>query len=213
MIWAATLLPSSTTARTTWVLACLGFLVWSGCTDQTSFTSETPLPTSILVSPEDFRGAVPCALEDTPDAMQSYQVTLLDVTGEEPFALPSSSLVPCLQPVSFTFVVPGRRYIARVSAFERADLSSPAPGYPEAVDENGVAVQPRGATTCYGSRSALDAASGLGGAGGAGSPSDEALFGGAGGADGSQSIGVVAVRNSVLAVRGCAPLLDSAAAK
>jgi hypothetical protein len=186
-------------------------LVVVGCTDTTTFQGETPLPTSMSVSPVDFQGEVPCAApdQDLALAMRSYQVTLVDVTdAAAPFALPSSSVAPCLQPVVFTFVAPGHSYIAEVAAFDRADLTTPAPGYPRAVDADGVVVNPTWTTTCYGTEDAFDAVTaGMGGAGGAGGAA--ASEAGAAGASDAVPVGAVAVRNAQIAVRGCAPLREA----
>jgi hypothetical protein len=196
-----------------WYPLWLGALAVGACTESTSFEGETPLPTSMSVAPVDFRGNVPCAAPDMDiaGAMRSFQVTLVDVTdAAAPFALPSSSVIPCLQSVEFTYVVPDHSYIALVSAFDRDDLTVPAPGYPQAVDADGAEVTPTWTTTCYGTQDALDAATegmggagGVGGAGGAGGAANEA---GAGGAGGALQLGAVAVLNAQIAVRGCVQL-------
>jgi hypothetical protein len=113
--------------------------------------------------------------------------------------------------VAFTYVVPGHSYIAVVSAFDRDDLTVPAPGYPQAVDAVGAEVTPTWETTCYGTQDALDAAAGegmggVGGAGGAGSAGGAASEAGAGGAGGATPLGAVAVQNASIAVRGCVQL-------
>jgi hypothetical protein len=167
----------------------------------------------MVVQPEDFLGAVPCL--PAPGAMRAYQVTLLDVTedlpgpADEPFALPASGVVPCEVPVGFQFVVPGHRYIARVSAFavEPSELRQPSPGYPAVVDASGQVVAPRWTTTCHGTPEALAAALSLGG----GAPDTGAggAMGGAGGEGNDVPRGALAVTNAQVPVRGCEPLTDS----
>lgn len=190
-------------------------LVLLACSGGTGPRGQIQVPTRMVVQPQDFLGSVPCVA--APGAMRSYQVTLLDVTEDlpgpqsEPFALPTSSVVPCEVPVGFQFVVPGHRYVARVAAFDLdpSELSQPSPGYPAVVDASGRVVAPRWTTTCHGTPEALAAAQGVDlGAGGAGS----AAQGGAGGAGGEGAMdvprGALAVTNAQVPVRGCEPLVD-----
>ncbi len=197
-------------------------ITWS-CTDSGNTEVETPLPTAIIVQPIDFRGVLPCSTTGTTEAgkIGSYQATLIDVTeglpsGSGTFTLPSSNIVPCEQAVVFMFVVPGHRYIAQVDAFERRDLKARSPGLRQVVassepsDGTGQSIPPTWTTTCYGSAESLDAVSG-GGAGGAGGGAggaggDASLGGGGLGGSGTTSIGVMALQNAQLPVRGCEEL-------
>lgn len=204
------------------LLALAAAITWS-CTDSGSNEVETPLPTAIVVQPIDFRGAVPCSTTGSNEAgkVGSYQATLIDVTeglpgGSETFTLPSSNIVPCEQSVVFMFVVTGHRYIAQIDAFERRDLKARTPGLRQVVaasepsDGSGQAIAPTWTTTCYGSAESLDAVSGGGaggqGGGGGGPGGDAALGGGGLGGSGTTSIGVMALQNAQLPVRGCEPL-------
>jgi hypothetical protein len=196
-------------------------ITWS-CTDSGSSEVETPLPTAIVLQPIDFRGVVPCSATGTTEAgkIGSYQATLIDVTeglqsGTETFTLPSSNIVPCEQAVVFMFVVPGHSYIAQVDAFERRDLKARSPGLRQVVassepsDGTGQSIPPTWTTTCYGSAESLDAVSGggAGGGGGVGGAGGDAALGGGGlGGSGTTSIGVMALPNAQLPVRGCQPL-------
>ncbi|MBN2194137.1 MAG: hypothetical protein JW751_15075 [Polyangiaceae bacterium] len=63
--------------------------------------------------------------------------------------LPSSGPVPCELPVSFGFVVPGHRYLARVDGYDRHDLIPFAEGHPDLVDpDTGEYVAPRWVWLC-----------------------------------------------------------------
>lgn len=169
-------------------IALVGGLFASCSNSSTSDTDDLPT-TSILVSPQDFLGELVCG--EYPGAVRRYQATLLDVTEDlaEPFALPSSELLRCNQTAYFSFVRPGRRYIAQVHAYDSPDLAIQAPGVPLVVDRDGQVVEPRWQTTCYG-EDGVDYA--VGGAGGAGS-----------------DWGVEALLYTQLYVRGCGQLVDS----
>lgn len=193
-----------------------------GCTDEGLSFRETPLPTSVSVSPVDFQGEVPCGPVGESEAgkLGSFQATLVDVTEGLPqktFTLPSSNVVPCEKAAVFMFVVPGHRYEAHITAYERRDLKVRTPGYPEVVaadepnDGSGATVLPRWKSTCYGTAEALeaatagDAAGGAGGAGGAGAAG--ALGdGGLGGSGTTTPRGLLALPNAQLPLRGCTPL-------
>ena len=142
--------------RLSWLLPLLLF----GCGTSPAGTG-IDLPTVVAVSPEDFRGSVPCT--NAPGAMRAFVATLTDLgTSEEPvsFSLPSSVVrtpelggrfgpVPCEQAAGFSFVVPGHRYSAEVEAYDRTDLVALGPGSRILVDPaSGNYVPPRWTTSC-----------------------------------------------------------------
>src|SRR5688572_25478601 len=99
--------------------------------------------------------------------MRRYSATIFDVSVDPPFEyfeLPSSDLVPCLQEVSFSFVVLDHEYVARIQGYDEDDLSKQSAGSPNAVDDDGHVVAPRWTTECG------QLVTGLGGAGAGGSP-------------------------------------------
>ena len=159
-------------------IALSGFLVLtaaSACADTGSGDAGIIHPTLIAVSPEDFLGGVPCV--PGPGAMQRYVATLYDVTdagpdGGAPFVLPSTPPTGCTQTAVFGFVVPGRRYLARVEGYDRTDLQQLAPGSASlfAVG-SGDFVEPRWTGLCSGRLPASDAAA-EGDAGGEAGSSD-----------------------------------------
>lgn len=135
------------------------FLLW-GCGTSPSATT-IDLPTTVAVSSEDFRGAVPCG--DAPGAMKSFVATLTDLgTEDEPtsFTLPSSVVrsedlggrygpVSCAQAAASSFVVAGHRYVAEVEAYDRTDLVALGAGSRTLVDAaTGQYVAPRWTTSC-----------------------------------------------------------------
>lgn len=170
----------------------------ASCTNATRTPPRPPQPTSLAVSPTDFLGPVPCG--GSPGNLLVYQATLYDVTEdlEEPFELPSSELLPCAVDAYFERIVAEHRYIARIRAFDRSDLSPLSLGSPVVLDAEGHPVEPRFTTTCLG-RDDVDY--GLGGAPNAG-------VGGVLGASAVEDWGVEAYENARIYVRGCLPLVD-----
>jgi hypothetical protein len=153
-------------------------------------TVYLPIVSSLIVSPDDFLGDEPCS--DEAGAVRTYQATLVDVTeGEEDAeALPSSEITSCQAALLFESVVVDRRYIARIDAYDRSDLSTREKGAHGAVDENGDSVAPTWTTTCLGDYNNLAIA------GEANGPAD----------------GVWVYKDTRLFVRGCGPLERQGAA-
>ena len=125
------------------------------CGSNSSTTTAIVRPELVAVDPVDFLGAVPC----TPGAAQSYVATLLDVTPDandklpdSPFQLPSAPPTKCTQPVTFSFVVLGHRYLAQVDAYNVApeQLTPLEPGSRLQLDSEGRRVNPRWQTLCGG---------------------------------------------------------------
>jgi hypothetical protein len=138
-----------------------------GCTNDSASTVGVTHPTMIEIAPEQFLGEVPCADKGEQPGLKRYVATLLDPnedgaggagSGDDAdaaaganandFALPSSPPTSCLAGVGFGFVVPGRRYIARIEGFDRAELASRAPGSPLVVDAEGAPVAPVWSAEC-----------------------------------------------------------------
>jgi hypothetical protein len=144
--------------------------------------------------------------------MRRYSATIYDVSVDPPlefFALPSSDLIPCLQHVTFSFVVPDHEYVARVQGYDRDDLDKQSPGSPHAVDDNGQVVAPRWTTECG------QLVTGLGAAGAGGSQDDaDNDTEGEGGADGAtaapgfQVAGVTSNTRFTVYANYCLPLVD-----
>ncbi len=134
-------LPSGTTPAL--LLAC----AMVACSSSGGSTSE-PAPTLVTVAPSSFGQDLVCG--DFPGAWKSYVVTLIDVTDPNaPFALPSSAAVPCEMPVSFAWVVPGRKYAAEIDLYDETgrDLTPWGPGSPTMQNDEGD-VTPRWSTQC-----------------------------------------------------------------
>ncbi len=130
--------------------ATTAFVALAGCRDNRgSGTLDRP-PTLVEVSPENFLGDVACL--DAQGAMRRYVATLVDVTADAGFAdgfeLPSSGPTSCRRRVSFGFVVPGHRYIARIQGFDVTDLRPLGTGSSVMVSGNGETAPPRWTTTC-----------------------------------------------------------------
>lgn len=195
-------------------LGIAGFAL-AACTG-TSTVATVPLPaTAIVVDPADFMDDVPCL--DTPGAMRRYVATLFSVDPAGPLdagriELPSSPPTSCNDPVWFQRVVDGTQYIAEIDGYDHDDIrplgSDGGPGTAGSrtmVGPNNQYVAPRWTTSC-------------------GKPRLEET-----GHDASTDTGVVpygrcvgnalrdgqapdpsrpvcAVANTVIAMRGCAPL-------
>lgn len=140
--------------------------------------------------------------------MRGYIATLHDVSVEPPlqgFPLPSSSLVPCLQDVGFSFVAIDHEYVARVQGYDRDDLRQQVTGSPNAVDPEGRVVAPRWTAEC-----------GQLATGAAGAPSsNDSDSEGEGGDDGGDTAapgfavaGVTATANFTVYASYCLPLVE-----
>ncbi len=146
--------------------------------------------------------------------MRRYTATIFDVTddlAEAPFELPTSSLVPCEQAVTFSFVVPGHRYAARVRGYDRTNLRKQSSGSPLAVDANGVVVAPRWTTEC-GIQASLSGNAGAGGVSGA-LEGDASSMAGQGGSDdqpapGFSVKGITSASRFTVYADYCLPLVD-----
>jgi hypothetical protein len=113
--------------------------------------SVEPSPTLVTVAPSTFGQGVLCG--DFPGAWKSYVATLTDVTDPaRPFVLASSNPVPCSMPVSFSWVVPGNKYVAEIDGYEQSNLVSyggMSSGSRHVVDPaTGQDVKPRWQTVC-----------------------------------------------------------------
>ncbi len=113
--------------------------------------SEEPSPTLVTVAPSTFGQGVLCG--DFPGAWKSYVATLTDVTDPaRPFVLASSNPVPCSMPVSFSWVIPGNKYVAEIDGYEQGNLVSyggVSSGSRHVVDPaTGKDVKPRWQTAC-----------------------------------------------------------------
>ncbi|WP_437737925.1 hypothetical protein [Sorangium sp. So ce1335] len=79
---------------------------------------DQPIQTSLTIDPLAFLGDVRCSNE--PGAIRSYVATLTDESAPGgPFTLASSPPIPCSSRVSFTFVVAGHEYTARIDGYEQ----------------------------------------------------------------------------------------------
>ena len=113
--------------------------------------SVEPSPTLVTVAPSTFGQGVLCG--DFPGAWKSYVATLTDVTDPaRPFVLASSNPVPCSMPVSFSWVIPGNKYVAEIDGYEQSNLVSyggVSSGSRHMVDlATGQDVKPRWQTVC-----------------------------------------------------------------
>ncbi|WP_438020781.1 hypothetical protein WMF18_17645 [Sorangium sp. So ce315] len=105
------------TGRRALALAALAAL--AACEEGTRVNDdEQTIQTSITIDPLAFLGDVRCSNE--PGAIRSYVATLTDesATGG-PVTLASSPPIPCSSRVSFTFVVAGHEYTARIDGYEQ----------------------------------------------------------------------------------------------
>ena len=142
------------------VLHLSGFSMVFGllaCSSNSSTTSAIVRPELVSVDPTDFLGTVQCSA--APGAARSYVATLLDVSPDAigklpdpPFQLPSAPPTKCTQPVTFSFVVLGHRYLAQVDAYDVApeQLTPLEPGSRLQLDSAGQRVSPRWQTLCGG---------------------------------------------------------------
>jgi hypothetical protein len=115
---------------------------------------EEPQVTGVVVSPQDFLGAVPCV--GAPGGMRLYVAQLIQITAppnpDDELVTPTvltSGAVRCEQGIAFGQVTPGATYAARLWGYDRADLDAAVPGEPTLVDRaTGEPVSPRWTGTC-----------------------------------------------------------------
>ncbi|WP_437603518.1 hypothetical protein WMF28_18165 [Sorangium sp. So ce590] len=111
------------------------------------------LQTSLTIDPLAFLGDVRCSSE--PGAIRSYVATLTDESAEGgPFTLASSPPIPCSSRVSFTYVVEGHEYTARIDGYtqhaeELAPVGDETSGSPHMLVD-GAPVAPRWTWACPG---------------------------------------------------------------
>ncbi|WP_437641138.1 hypothetical protein [Sorangium sp. So ce854] len=105
------------TGRRALALAALAAL--TACEDGSAADNdEQAIQTSLTIDPLAFLGDVRCSNE--PGAIRSYVATLTDESAAGgPVSLASSPPVPCSSRVSFTFVVEGHEYTARIDGYEQ----------------------------------------------------------------------------------------------
>ncbi|WP_433936942.1 hypothetical protein AB3662_20005 [Sorangium cellulosum] len=100
--------------------AALGALALAlgACEEGTGAADDQPIQTSLTIDPLAFLGDVRCSNE--PGAIRSYVATLTDESAAGgPFTLASSPPIPCSSRVSFTHVVAGHEYTARIDGYEQ----------------------------------------------------------------------------------------------
>ncbi|WP_438030363.1 hypothetical protein [Sorangium sp. So ce233] len=97
----------------------LGALALAACEEGTGAAGDDqPIQTSLTIDPLAFLGDVRCSNE--PGAIRSYVATLTDESAPGgPFTLASSPPIPCSSRVSFTYVVEGHEYTARIDGYEQ----------------------------------------------------------------------------------------------
>ncbi|WP_437971707.1 hypothetical protein WMF04_21420 [Sorangium sp. So ce260] len=121
---------------------------------------DVSIQTSLAIDPLAFLGDVRCSNE--PGSIRSYVATLTDESAEGgPFTLPSSPPVPCSSRVSFTYVVEGHEYTARIDGYaqyaeELAPVGDETSGSPHMLVD-GAPVAPRWTWACPGPDAADDA--------------------------------------------------------
>ncbi|WP_129348031.1 hypothetical protein [Sorangium cellulosum] len=88
----------------------------AACESEADDDSDEQIQTSLTIDPLAFLGDVRCSNE--PGAIRSYVATLTDVSAKGgPVTLASSPPIPCSSRVSFTFVVEGHEYTARIDGY------------------------------------------------------------------------------------------------
>jgi len=131
------------------------------CSSNPTTSTAIVRPELLAVTPVDFLGAVPCvAGTDAGVGARSYVATLIDITPDAdgcvrtplPFELPSSAPTSCLQPVTFSYVVPNHYYRAIVEAYtvEASQLTPLAVGSRLQLTADGARVASSWAATCGG---------------------------------------------------------------
>ncbi len=138
-------------------------LVCSGapaCTTTSSSADDVSV-TLVSVRPSDFAGHVPCG--NAQGAWKTWVATLIDVTHTgEPFTLASSIPASCSMPISFSYVIPGHRYVAEIDAYDRDDLvpyGGTSSGSRHMVDPStGAEIAPRWTAQCPSTQPPADTA-------------------------------------------------------
>ncbi|XYI03246.1 hypothetical protein ACMHYB_27190 [Sorangium sp. So ce1128] len=96
----------------------LAALALAACNETSGSDDEQAIQTSLTIDPLAFLGDVRCSNE--PGAIRSYVATLTDESAAGgPFTLASSPPIPCSSRVSFTYVVEGHEYTARIDGYEQ----------------------------------------------------------------------------------------------
>lgn len=96
----------------------LAALALAACNESSGGNDEQEIQTSLTIDPLAFLGDVRCSNE--PGAIRSYVATLTDESAAGgPFTLASSPPIPCSSRVSFTYVVEGHEYTARIDGYEQ----------------------------------------------------------------------------------------------
>ncbi|WP_437492958.1 hypothetical protein WME75_19350 [Sorangium sp. So ce1014] len=137
-------------------------LAIAACTSGSSDDDDDDgrIQTSLTIDPLAFLGDVRCSSE--PGAIRSYVATLTDESAEGgPFTLASSPPIPCSSRVSFTYVVEGHEYTARIDGYaqraeELAPVGDETSGSPHMLVD-GAPVAPRWTWACPGPDATDDA--------------------------------------------------------
>jgi hypothetical protein len=123
----------------------LGAILSAGCAEDSSLDSVgTSVPiTAMSIDPMAFLNDVPCSSK--PGSLQSYVVTLLDITDESrTVTLPSTDPIPCSRSARFRFILAENKYIAEVDGYDvAADALVPA-GTPPPEDQTADPGTPQG---------------------------------------------------------------------
>lgn len=139
----------------------LAVLALAACTSGSDGDDDDEqIQTSLAIDPLAFLGDVRCSSE--PGAIRSYVATLTDESAEGgPFTLASSPPIPCSSRVSFTYVVEGHEYTARIDGYaqyaeELAPVGDETSGSPHMLVD-GAPVAPRWTWACPGPDATDDA--------------------------------------------------------
>ena len=176
------------------------------CSSTPTTATTVVRPQLVAVDPDDFLGTLVHCIAPTPEgegsggagagepdanaanAVHSYVATLFDVTPDADGGVPypgtplaSSPPTPCTQPVTFSYVVAGHRYVAEVDAYQKRpqDLTPISEGSRLLFNSDGTRALPGWAATCGGYPPSPYAEAGTESGGGAGT--GEADAGAAGG--------------------------------
>lgn len=129
----------------------LALLALAACTDGSNSDDDQQLGTSVTIDPLAFLGEIQCAK----GAMGSYVATLTDESAEGGPSSLASPPISCAWSVSFTSVVEGHKYTARIEGYkELAETLTPedgeTSGSPVMLDANGQSVDPSWTWQCPG---------------------------------------------------------------
>lgn len=121
------------------VVAALGAVLAAGCSEDETITPDegsSAATTTVTIDPKTFLGKVPCSGKS--GALQSYVVTLIDVTDEaQQVTLGSSDPIPCSRGVRFRFVRAEHKYITEIDGYGvPADALIPSGAPPPAEGQN-----------------------------------------------------------------------------